>query len=332
MNFLSPKYSRSLSISNAGLSNLGGKYTDEQFNFGKFPLDSMDLYEPKGLLFVVAEGGNNEEGKEASKTAIEVIAREYFTSRSNIIGNTLFFAFKTANLKIYQSLQNISKFRKNGVTCAAMVIENNSAVIAYVGRAVIYRIRDYDIEELNLIQKDAQLTLPQNKKDKKLNYEILNKMGKDTDVEIEILQNLQIKPGDNFIISSCGLGKENNDEVKKIVSNNEPEEACKKIIAKVIESGLTENISVQVINVSGFDNAVAYEKGNFIKLFPKIDLRYLLIFFLFAFILALGVIFRNNITGIFNTAKSSPNSYQIKTTPSQKPDLPSPEMQKANLF
>ncbi len=143
------KIKKDFSISFSGISNTGLVYTEKQVSFGKFPTDSTDLYQPKGLLFIVADGMEGDPGgMEASRSAIDIISREYFSSGSNIIVSTLFSAFKTANLKIYQSCQNIPQFQRKGIKCSALILENNLAYIGHVGDTRIYRITDKNIELL----------------------------------------------------------------------------------------------------------------------------------------------------------------------------------------
>ena len=78
------------------------------------------MYQQKGVLFIVADGmGGHAGGKEASKLAVDIVSDEYHNSTSEVITNALLFAFKSANLKIYQSSMDSMQFQKKGTTCSA---------------------------------------------------------------------------------------------------------------------------------------------------------------------------------------------------------------------
>ena len=65
---------KSLSIQYYGESDIGLVRTENQDCFGKFPKDNTNLAQPKGVLFIVADGmGGHTGGKEASELVVELI-------------------------------------------------------------------------------------------------------------------------------------------------------------------------------------------------------------------------------------------------------------------
>jgi len=138
-----------LSASYHGTSDIGLERTENQDSFGKFPVDSEDIYQPKGLLYIIADGmGGHVGGKKASRLALDVVSQEYFTLSSNNISDCLREAFKNANSKIYRTSEEELQFKGMGTTCTALVLEKEFAYIAHVGDSRVYRITHEKIEQL----------------------------------------------------------------------------------------------------------------------------------------------------------------------------------------
>jgi PPM family protein phosphatase len=306
------KEKKELSINYYGASDIGLVRTENQDCFGKFPKDNNDLYQPKGVLFIVADGmGGHTGGKEASQLAVNVVSSEYYSSTSDVIANALLFAFKSANLKIHQTSIDSPQFNKKGTTCSALVIVNDQAHIAHVGDSRIYKIADGNIIQFTndhtevgemfrkgiLSEKEAK-----NHPSKSV---LVRAMGIEADIEVDLIENILLAYGDCFVLCSDGLAKVDTEEIKEAVLNNSTEEACKKLIALANERGGKDNVTVQVIKITGDNSEVVPETKYVAK---KNNSKWFLISLLILFIVLLGlagIFYQREIWNFFSKNKNN---------------------------
>jgi serine/threonine protein phosphatase PrpC len=228
------KEKKELSITYYGASDIGLVRTENQDCFGKFPNDNTNFYKPKGALFIVADGmGGHAGGKEASKLAVDVVSDEYYSSTSDVVTNALLYAFKSANLKIHQSSMDSFQFQKKGTTCSTLVLADDQAHIAHVGDSRIYKIADGNIiqftndhTEVGEMFRKGILTEAEAKNHPSKSV-LVRAMGIEADIEVDLIENISINHGDNFVLCSDGLAKVDAEEIKQTVLNNSAEEACK---------------------------------------------------------------------------------------------------------
>lgn len=252
------KDKKQLSISYFGATDIGLVRTENQDSFGKFPEDNSNMYQPKGVLFIIADGmGGHTGGKEASQVAVDVVSREYYSFSSEVITSALLYAYKTANLKINQSSVDSPQFRKKGTTCSALVIEYDKAHIAHVGDSKIYKITDGNIIQLTNDHTEVSEMLrkkilsEEEAKNHPSKSVLVRAMGIEADVEVDLIENISINSGDCFVLCSDGLGKVNAEEIKQIVLSNSEEDACKQLISLANERGGHDNVTVEVIKIVG---------------------------------------------------------------------------------
>lgn len=252
------KEEKQLIIKYYGATDIGLVRTENQDCFGKFPKDNLNMYQPKGLLFIVADGmGGHSGGKEASQIAVDVVGSEYFSFTSEVISSALLYAFKTANFKINQSSQDSLQFRKKGTTCSALVLENDKAHIAHVGDSKVFKISDGNIIQFTndhtevgeMVRK--KIISEEEAKNHPSKSVLIRAMGIEADLEVDLIENILITSGDCFVLCSDGLAKVTPEEIKEIVLSNTEEEACKKLISLANERGGHDNVTVQVIKIVG---------------------------------------------------------------------------------
>lgn len=315
------KEKKQLSIKYFGASDIGLVRTENQDSFGKFPKDDLNIYQPKGILFMVADGmGGHSGGKEASQTAVYVVGSEYFSFDSEIISSALLYAFKKANYKINQTSQEALQFRKKGTTCSALVIENDKAHIAHVGDSKIYKISNGNIIQFTndhtevgeMVRK--KIITEEEAKNHPSKSVLIRAMGIEADIEVDLIENILISGGDSFVLCSDGLGKVLPEEIKKIVSDNTEEEACKKLIALANERGGNDNVTVEVIKIVDENSG-----DNLVKQPPVVKKKksWLPIAVLFALIILVAVfilIYQKEIFNIF----SQKNSVAVDSTITKK--------------
>ena len=295
-----------------GASDIGLVRKENQDSFGKFPVDSDDRNQSKGLLFIVADGmGGHVGGKDASQSAVEIISQEYYSFSSEIISNCLTYAFKTANFRIHQSSRDEIQSHRKGTTCSALVIEKHLAYIAHVGDSRIYRINDDKIEQLTNDHTQVEEMLKKGilSEEEAKNHPsksiLVRALGIESEVEVDTIENIEIIPGDNFVLCSDGLAKVSPSEIKGIVLLNSPEDACNELIKLANDRGGNDNVTVQIIRVShnGEDSYYQQSEKN-----PEKSSRWAKFTIMAAILITLivlALIFQKKLVGFFNDENNS---------------------------
>ena len=295
-----------MNISYHGASDIGLVRTENQDSFGKFPIDSGDLYQPKGLLYFIADGmGGHAGGRKASQLALNVVSQEYFSLSSNNISDCLQGAFKSANSKIYQSSEEELQFKGMGTTCTTLVLEKEFAYIAHVGDSRVYRITHEKIEQLTQDHTQVAEMFRQgilSKKEAKhhpAKSVLIRALGTEPEVEVDIKENIQVKPEDYYVLCSDGLAKVKKEEIREIVLAKSPEDACKELISLANQRGGHDNVTVLVIKINKDkedSSSVGYQRiKNPLKRWFKLGILAIAILT----ILLIGFIYRHNILGWF---------------------------------
>src|SRR5690606_18581120 len=129
-----------LQIEYTGQSHIGMVRSENQDSFGKFPENDLNLYNPKGQLFVVADGmGGHKGGKQASSIAVETVGKIYSESYNNP-AEALLEAILQANKKIYKTAETSPDLSRMGTTCTSLLIIEDKVIIGHVGDSRIYRV------------------------------------------------------------------------------------------------------------------------------------------------------------------------------------------------
>ncbi len=246
-----------LSLEYFGGSDIGMVRTENQDSFGKFPADNLDPYLDKGQLFIVADGiGGHAGGKEASSLAVETIKNIYFNSGSDNTGSSLRTAIETANKAIHDKAKTSEKFGRMGTTSSVLVLKNNLATIGQVGDSRIYKTENNKIDQLtmehtqmNEMLKEGILT-EEEAKNYPAKSALSRALGMEEKVKVDIIENIQLMPGQTYIICSDGLAKVNMDEILNITTQNSPQESCSKLINLANERGGKDNVTVLIIKIN----------------------------------------------------------------------------------
>jgi len=246
-----------LSVSYHGTSDIGLERTENQDSFGKFPVDSEDIYQPKGLLYIIADGmGGHVGGKKASRLALDVVSQVYFSLSSNNISDCLREAFKNANSKIYRTSEEELHYKGMGTTCTALVLEKDFTYIAHVGDSRVYRITHEKIEQLTQDHTQVAEMYRQgilSKKEAKHHPSksvLIRALGTEPEVEIDIKENIQLKPEDYYVLCSDGLANVKKEEIREIVLANSPEDAGEELISLANQRGGHDNVTVLIIKIN----------------------------------------------------------------------------------
>jgi protein phosphatase len=243
-------------IEYASLSDIGLRRTVNQDSFGVFPEDSQAVSNPKGQLFIIADGiGGHVGGNTASEMAVKIIHEEYFKDKSESIPESLRSAFQKANKLICDELSCSDPYLKMGTTCSALVLASQNGCIAHVGDSQILNIRDNKITQLtkdhtiiaDLLSRGA---LTEEQAEKHPEKRVLSRaLGIEDEVQIDILDNINLQGKQCFILCTDGLAKVSHGEILDVVLAESSEQACRTLVKMANDRGGGDNVTVQVIKI-----------------------------------------------------------------------------------
>lgn len=242
----------------AAKSDIGRVREENQDAYGKFPDSSLDTRRPKGLLFVVADGmGGYAGGREASRLAVETVAREYFAAEGSII-ESLKRAFNEANRAIYDYSVNHPQFYGMGTTCIAFVVANGNGYAAHIGDSRLYHItRDAIVQLTNDHSKVAEMVrrgmlTPEQARWHPERSILYRAMGINLHIQFDVLNNITIGSDDYYLLCTDGLTSYiEPDELQQVVLQYPLQQACDRLVSLANERGGHDNITLQLIHVKG---------------------------------------------------------------------------------
>jgi protein phosphatase len=217
-----------------------------------------------GRLYVLADGmGGHPGGEVASKIACKGMT-DYYSKTTNDQHGTDYFRARLQHLKstLYDVNNKIIKFGQEsreyedmGTTLSVMVIIKNKALIAHVGDSRIYRLRGNFFEQLTEDHTFAQIFLqkgyitPKVASEHPIRHIMTQALGKG--IEDIFLKMEKVKRGDAFLLCSDGLHDMLSDvKIKNILSKRcSVKDKCDRLIAKALEMGGKDNVTVIVIQV-----------------------------------------------------------------------------------
>ena len=218
----------------------------------------------KGRLMVVADGmGGHRGGATASRLAATTIKSEYYDSPVEQLPLALKKALQTANSKIYSEAQSNPELRGMGTTCSALVIKENKAFFAHVGDSRIYLVRGGEIRQLTddhslvaSMVREGLITSKEAEVHPRRNV-LQRSMGVSSEVEVDVRPELQVAPGDTFILCSDGLHGLVHEEEMLEVAKLGIEEAATEFVNRALDRGAPDNVTVIVARVEGDRDADA---------------------------------------------------------------------------
>ena len=206
-------------------------------------------------LLVLADGmGGHAGGEHASRIAVETIG-EVFQSDFGDAEATLRRAFDAANEAILQEARDHFELHGMGTTTVALLISPDGAWTANVGDSRAYRLRD---EKIELLTEDHSVVFeevrsgrisPSQAATHPLRNRLLRCLGIQPGVVVDV-ERVGIEPGDCFLLCSDGLwGELEEEELRALLSKEQPENAARLLIERANENGGEDNITVQIAAV-----------------------------------------------------------------------------------
>lgn len=210
-------------------------------------------------IYIVADGmGGYKGGEIASKLAVET-SRNYITNNWNTIEHNrekilelINSAIEYANLVVYEKSKEIPELENMGTTIDVCVVLQNKVYIGHVGDSRVYRKRKDFFRKLttdhSYVQKlvsDGTITKEEAYNHPKKNM-LIKALGCSAYVEPDVTVKGFLKD-DVLLMCSDGLTNMLRDEEIVEIINQNPIEACNKLVDAANENGGLDNITAVII-------------------------------------------------------------------------------------
>lgn len=223
--------------------------------------DSFYISSPQDevQLFIVADGmGGYKGGEIASKLAVET-SKNYIINnfnsiehdRENIL-NLIKSAIEYANLVVYEKSKEVPELENMGTTIDICLILQNKVYIGHVGDSRVYRKRKEFFRKLttdhSYVQKlvsDGTITKEEAYNHPKKNM-LIKALGCSSFVEPDVMVKGFLKD-DILLMCSDGLTNMLRDEEIVQIINQNPMEACNKLVDEANNKGGLDNITAVII-------------------------------------------------------------------------------------
>lgn len=185
-------------------SRIGGR-SENQDSYGS-------LGTPYGFVVTVCDGmGGGPGGKTASSIAVkEIILGIKEGNQDDTAVNIVLKAIRRANLAIIEAGKENPSLKSMGSTCTILLINEESAIIAYVGDSRVYQLRGknkvfrtFDHSLVFDLVKQKVITEEQARLSAQSNV-ITRALGIKPDIEVDIVE-LPYEAGDRFLLTTDGI-------------------------------------------------------------------------------------------------------------------------------
>ncbi len=206
----------------------------------------------EGLMGVADGMGGHNGGETASTGARDGLLR--LLAGKTPDRDTLEEAVKQVNLELWERQEKEESLSGMGTTLSLLWPDREKMLIAHVGDSRIYLLREGRLRQVTRdhsivadMVRRGLLTEEQAAVHPMRNY-ITRAVGTETEIQVDILE-LERQPGDRWLICSDGLhGLLDRDELQKIMSGANLEEAADQMMRDALDRGGRDNISLVLIS------------------------------------------------------------------------------------
>ena len=217
----------------------------------------------KFLLLAVADGmGGHAKGEEASKIALNAIARAVIP---DLLNNTPFTkilekGIQNANQDILDYTAKNPEASGMGTTSVCAVVKDNQIHLANVGDSRAYRVSDDEIcrvtKDHSYVQAlidEGEITEEQAREHPRKN-EITRAVGIMPSIEVDTMK-LTLDSDESLLLCCDGvIAHLSDDDIHKIIrGSSDPQTACQEIVDMANERGGSDNISLIILSAGGPD-------------------------------------------------------------------------------
>lgn len=241
-------------------SDVGMRRNNNQDSFAEFVASSESAWRQRGHLFVVADGmGAHAAGELASKLAADNIPHLYSKMASESPLVAIRKAIEQTNDKIHGRGQANAEFHGMGTTSSCLLLTSGGAIIGHVGDSRVYRLRGNRLDQLTF---DHSLVWEMRRANGQFHNSsfaenlpkniITRSLGPHAQVQVDVEGPFPMQVGDTFLLCSDGLtGQVKNEELGMILACAPPDEAARALVDLANLRGGPDNITVEIIKVTG---------------------------------------------------------------------------------
>lgn len=212
------------------------------------------LLDPRGGLWIVADGmGGHEAGEMASTSIVEHLATMGVASSAP----DLRARFEDRIARAHAQIRQYSEERGGaivGSTVAALLVYDGRYACLWSGDSRIYLVRGGRISQLSRDHTEVQELLdrgvisPAEAAHWPRRNVIVHAVGVSEEVVIDIEQG-QALPGDIFVLNTDGLTAHLSDEeIRSGVTSQTPQQSCEQLLDLVLSRGATDNVTIVVVH------------------------------------------------------------------------------------
>lgn len=252
-------------VAAAGLSDVGKKRKGNE--------DTL-LIDGELLLYIVADGmGGHRAGEVASRLTVDTIRDCLRRCRdgpsaadpdgpdttSSKEGNHLLSSIHLANREVKRLSESEESCRGMGSTVSAVYLAGDTLIAANVGDSPIYLVRDEGIRELSvphtvLAEQEVLFAGKSHLLGEMYRHMLTRAIGTHETVQPSICE-VPCRRDDTVVICSDGLSDAvSPDEILKVVSRKNPENACRVLVDMANARGGEDNVTVVVIKIGKTEN------------------------------------------------------------------------------
>ena len=231
------------------VSKIGLKRVDNEDSVGVFEVED-------GLLAIVCDGlGGNKAGEVASKLTVETIYEVFKNMNQNDFLVRIQNSITEANRTVLEKSSNDVELNGMATTAEVLFLKGDNAYWGHVGDSRIYNLRNGKLKQLtkdhSLVQKlvdEGYLTLKEAENHPNKNI-IMRALGDSENVEVDVSK-LKINPAEfgKFFVCTDGVTTVlQNDELEKILNNNNVHYISEVIANMVEKRGAPDNYTFVII-------------------------------------------------------------------------------------
>jgi len=222
-------------------------------NVGRIREHNEDAYLVEAPLFAVADGmGGHLAGEVASALAIETL-RDAFDSGSIHGGADLVRVFHDANDRIILDGRRHAGRHGMGTTCVAAWVDGSEAVIAHLGDSRAYLLRAGRLQRVTddhslvaTLVREGMLSEEDAERDPRRHI-ITRALGTEGSPTPDLID-LHLKGGERLLLCTDGLsGCVPATEIATLLAGGDPAQAADRLVARTLELGAPDNVTVIVI-------------------------------------------------------------------------------------